>query len=215
MEEKIIIESKRYNVLKIFLISMIAVAILAVIMVLIWKTTVYDPAYDDFYRYYGKSEFTARENAMYNSLGLLFLIVILPVGTIFITMSIFCLVLKSMQIVVTDKHVYGKTYFGKSVDLPIDSISAVGSKWMKGITVSTSSGKISFLLIKNAQKIHAQIRKLLIERQENKNKVEINTVSMPVQTSAPEELKKYKELLDGGVITQEEYELKKKQILGI
>ena len=30
-----------------------------------------------------------------------------------------------------------------------------------------------------------------------------------------DELKKYKELLDAGVITQEEFDLKKKQLLGL
>ncbi len=35
------------------------------------------------------------------------------------------------------------------------------------------------------------------------------------QVSAADELKKFKELLDMGVITQEEFEAKKKQLLGI
>ena len=35
------------------------------------------------------------------------------------------------------------------------------------------------------------------------------------QTSGADELKKYKELLDNGVITQEEFDAKKKQILGL
>ncbi len=35
------------------------------------------------------------------------------------------------------------------------------------------------------------------------------------QTSAADELKKFKDLLDGGVITQEEFDAKKKQLLGL
>ena len=35
------------------------------------------------------------------------------------------------------------------------------------------------------------------------------------KNSSVEELKQYKELLDNGVITQEEFEAKKKQLLGI
>ena len=38
---------------------------------------------------------------------------------------IFFLILRKMQIVVTDKRTYGKTFFGRSVDLPMDSITAV------------------------------------------------------------------------------------------
>ena len=35
------------------------------------------------------------------------------------------------------------------------------------------------------------------------------------QTSPAEELKKFKELLDMGIITQEEFDAKKKQLLGL
>lgn len=35
------------------------------------------------------------------------------------------------------------------------------------------------------------------------------------QTSAADELKKFKELLDSGIITQEEFDAKKKQLLGL
>ena len=41
------------------------------------------------------------------------------------------------------------------------------------------------------------------------------SVQTPAQTSPADELKKYKELLDCGVITQEEFNAKKKQLLGL
>ena len=40
-------------------------------------------------------------------------------------------------------------------------------------------------------------------------------VSEKTQNSVPEELKRYKELLDSGVINQEEFDAKKKQLLGL
>lgn len=40
-------------------------------------------------------------------------------------------------------------------------------------------------------------------------------VSEKTQNSIPEELKKYKELLDNGIITQEDFDAKKKQLLGL
>ena len=43
---------------------------------------------------------------------------------------------------------------------------------------------------------------------------QINTLSGRQAISNAEELKKYKELLDAGVITQEEFDAKKKQLLG-
>lgn len=120
-----------------------------------------------------------------------------------------CWFVSKMQITVTNKRVCGKTYFGRSVDLPMDSISAVGVSWLKGITVSTSSGKVSFLLMEHSTEIHELLRQLLIDRQEQKWKSQNGGTF----TDNADELKKYKELLDSGVITQEEFEAKKKQLL--
>ena len=46
------------------------------------------------------------------------------------------------EIVITDKRAYGTTLFKKRIDLPVDSISAVGTSHPKGISISTSSGRI-------------------------------------------------------------------------
>ena len=73
------------------------------------------------------------------------------IGCVFLFGALFFLfsylIMRKMQITITDKRVCGKTYFGRSVDLPMDSVSAVGASWLKGIAVSTSSGKVSFLLM--------------------------------------------------------------------
>ena len=42
-----------------------------------------------------------------------------------------------------------------------------------------------------------------------------NTINVTAQQSNADELKKYKELLDLGIITQEEFDTKKKQLLGL
>ena len=47
------------------------------------------------------------------------------------------------------------------------------------------------------------------------NKPPVNTVSTTIATSGADEIKKYKELLDSGIITQEEFDAKKKQLLGL
>ena len=119
-----------------------------------------------------------------------------------------------MQITVTDKRVYGKTIFGRSVDLPIDSISAVGSGMFNKIVVATSSGIIKFFFIENSQAVREEILQLLMLRQDEK-KVEIKPIEPVAKISDADELKKYKELLDSGIITQEEFDIKKKQILGL
>ena len=116
------------------------------------------------------------------------------------------------EITVTDKRVYGKAIFGRRVDLPLDMISSVAMAAFNGIGVATSSGRIKFLLCKNKDEVFNAISGLLLERQQKasgKGAVEATAVSNA------EELKKYKELLDGGVITQEEFDAKKKQLLGL
>ena len=118
-----------------------------------------------------------------------------------------------MELVVSDKRVYGKAAFGKRVDLPNDSVSAISSKWPKGISVATSSGRISFLMVKNRDDIYQIVNDLLIKRQTNTNTAPVAT-STPAASNA-DEIKKYKELLDMGVISQEEFDAKKKQLLGL
>ena len=122
--------------------------------------------------------------------------------------------LHSYELTVTDKRIYGVVAWGKRVDLPVDSVSAISTiQLYKGIAVSTASGKISFLVIKNADAIYETLNELLIERQQAKNNVS-NTVN-PQKSDDVEQLKKFKDLLDSGVITQEEFDAKKKQLLGL
>ena len=114
--------------------------------------------------------------------------------------------------VVTNKRVYGIATFGKKVDLPFDKISAVSTMGIvNGISVSTSSGFIKFMFIKNAEEVYQTISKLLLERQKN-NKEEI---AVQNKKSTTEELREYKKLLEEDVITKAEFEKKKKELLKI
>ncbi len=122
--------------------------------------------------------------------------------------------LKSYEMVVTDKRVYGKVAWGKRVDLPLDSVSATSiNRMFNRVSVATSSGRISFLAVKNSAEIFEKVNTLLVERQKEKTK------SVPAQASpavsAADEIKKFKELLDMGIITQEEFDAKKKELLGL
>lgn len=169
----------------------------------------------DDYHYYDKwndithtySDCGSRDNPFANFFsGIAFF-----AGCFFLIFFPFFLLISKMQIIVTDKRVYGKTYFGRSVDLPIDSISAVGSSMFNGIAVATSSGKIKFLFIEESNVVREEILKLIIARQDEK-KIQ-NAQLKP--TNDIDEIKKYKELLDSGVITEEEFNQKKKQLLGL
>ncbi len=119
------------------------------------------------------------------------------------------------EIAVTNKRIYGKVAFGKRVDLPLDSVSAVAttSALTQGVSVSTSSGRITFLYLAKKDEIATKIRELLVERQ-GKNSA-ATTIKQEIPQSNADELKKYKELLDSGVISQEEFDNKKKQLLGL
>lgn len=135
----------------------------------------------------------------------------LPLSAILLAALLY-LWLSSYSLTVTDKRVYGKAAFGKRVDLPFDKVSAVGTSFLKGIDVGTSSGRIKFKLVKNQNEIHSVISKLLMNRQEVERATIMQTNEKP---NKADELKKFKELLDGGVITQEEFEQKKKQLLDL
>ena len=115
------------------------------------------------------------------------------------------------SLTITSKRVCGTASFGKRVDLPLDSVSAIGTSWLKGVVISSSSGRIAFLLIANRDEIYESINNLLISRQSSVSTQAIVKQEIPLTNA--DELKKYKELLDCGVITQEEFDAKKKQLL--
>ena len=118
------------------------------------------------------------------------------------------------ELTVTDKRVFGMGIFGKRIDLPLDSVSAIGSlSFFQGVSIATAAGSIKFFGIKNYKEIHNVLSKLIIERQEQKN--EEKPYQVVQNQSNADELRKYKDLLDNGIITQEEFDAKKKQLLGL
>lgn len=118
--------------------------------------------------------------------------------------------MNACSMTITNSRVIGKASFGKRVDLPTSQISAVGLGFCGMITVATSSGRIHFWLLANREDVHTELAKII-------SKVQIQDPAAnntPVQNDA-DELRKYKELLDDGIISQEEFEAKKKQILDL
>ena len=128
---------------------------------------------------------------------------------IYALLFIFATVSNSLYI--TNKRIYGKAIFGRRVDLPVDSISAVGSGLFKGITITSASGRISYLCLANRDEIHCAVSDLLA----NRNTTMTHSILPQIEKDEAEELRKYKKLLDDGIITQEEFEAKKKQLLGL
>ena len=118
---------------------------------------------------------------------------------------------------VTENNVKGKTLFGKEVVLPMYMISAYSTrKFLSTVTVATASGMTKFALLGNYVEIGKVLSQKINERQQNTETTQ-KTVVVPTAapTSTADELKKFKDLLDAGIITQEEFDEKKKQLLGL
>ena len=135
------------------------------------------------------------------------LIVTFPIGIIFLCIASG---IKNPKIAVTENAVIG-TYGSlakRDFHLPIDSINSVVTVGKgNSFQINTSSAKLNFNYIPNGKEIVDVINNLIQKRKNNGN--------ITVAVSNADELKKYKELLDAGVITQEEYDTKKKQLLGL
>lgn len=118
-------------------------------------------------------------------------------------------------ITVTDKRVIGKANFGKRVDLPLNQVSAVAQGMLSSIAVATSSGRIHFWCLANRNDVFEALSNLIGNYQVPKSDVSTAENTIVQQLSNADEIKKYKELLDSGVITQEEFDAKKEQLLGL
>lgn len=136
------------------------------------------------------------------------------IGVVFIVVSIaLYLYSRKCEICVTEKRVFGKAVFGKRVDIPVDSISAVSTIGiLKGISVASSAGAIKFLYLANVDEVHNALSRLIVERQEKQT---MTATKRETPQSNADELIKCKELLDKGIITQDEFDAKKKQLLGL
>ena len=240
MDEKVLIKSEKYNLKKVFIIILLISALVSLAL-LFWRYSNYAGSYDNYHETYlehqeagyckmagydrGETCFMCRDAQKYGnklSFGIgkmceYSFTITYSICPLVITSAILALLylwLHSYDLTVTDKRIYGKIAWGKRVDLPVDSISATATiPLLKGVSVSTSSGKISFLVIKNANEIYKIFSDLIIERQKETVKTPNNII---MQTSdEADKLKKYKDLLDSGVITQEEFDAKKKQLLGL
>lgn len=76
------------------------------------------------------------------------------------------------------------------------------------------SGMFSYAKANNyVKELYLEIKKVFDEYKSNESKTAI--ASKEANISVTDEIKKYKELLDMGAITQEEYEKKKKELLNL
>lgn len=215
MEEKELIKSKTSNVSKFTKICLIIFGVLLVTTVIyylanigncrVWESSYYGTMRHSFFNFIFEC-FCFSEGFL--------MTICVYVGPVLLIVGLLAYwMYHNTGLTVTNKRIYGISKFGKRVDLPVDSVSAVSLGMFKSLCVATSSGKIVFSLMSNRDEVHKCISNLIIERQE-KPQSQVNS-SSDTKGNNIEKIKQYKELLDTGVITQEEFDAKKKQLLGL
>lgn len=79
----------------------------------------------------------------------------------------------SYELFVTDQRIYGKVAWGKKINLPIDSVFSTTTTILSlsgAISISSSSGKINFYGIKNADAIYRVVKVLLTKKHQQQGK---------------------------------------------
>lgn len=147
-------------------------------------------------------------------------------GTIILLLIIFSAVFfpmlysfKHKSLTVTDKRIRG-TIGRKTVDLPLDSVSAVSIKnAVFGMTAtlafSTSSGVIKFRGLQNGNLVFSVAKDLINQRQSGFDSTVQEATNNQSNSNELSKIKELKDLLDIGAITQEEFDAKKKELLGL
>ena len=123
------------------------------------------------------------------------------------------------EITVTDNRIFGKLPHGKEVDIPLNQVTGLQSCSFDGVSVASIGNVSNFHCIENHEEVMKAISYLLA------NPPTANTASAQASNASTsgsssssneaEQLKRFKDLLDSGIITQEEFDAKKKEILGL
>lgn len=118
------------------------------------------------------------------------------------------------EITVTNEAISGKLPHGKEVYIPLNQITAVNRSSFNGVSITSIGNVSNFHCIENREEVMKAISYLLANPQQNAQPTQNG--SAPVANgSEAEQLKRLKDLLDAGVLTQEEFDAKKKHVLGL
>ena len=98
-----------------------------------------------------------------------------------------------------------------SLNIPIDSISSVSKGWKGSLCITCAGNKYDIMFVGNRDDFCSSLNELLSQR----TLQTMSEHSLKTSMSSYEEIEKLKRLLDNGVISQEEFEAKKKQLLGL
>ena len=203
MDEEVLIQGEFTKKNTLTIACLVLAAVCMVISIAIYDPfTNHDSIWDHGYLY------TALTFDFAEGIGVFFyLAIVLVIVAIF-----FWLLMSHCELTVSNMRVYGKAAFGKQIVLPYDEISSVGSCYPQGVFVATSSGVVRFWFLINQRAVYSTISDLLKKRQYGRTE----TIARDkISQNDIDELKKYKELLELGIITHEEFDSKKKHLLGL
>lgn len=116
------------------------------------------------------------------------------------------------EITVTNEAISGKLPHGKAVHIPLNQITAINRSSFNGVSITSIGNVSNFHCIENREEVMKAISYLLANPQQSSAQP---TQSASANGNEAEQLKRLKDLLDSGVLTQEEFDAKKKQILGL
>lgn len=120
------------------------------------------------------------------------------------------------EITVTNQMIMGKLPRGKEVSIPMNQITAINPSSFNGISISSIGNVSNFHCFENRDEVMKAISYLLANPQQATANATPTTVGAKIEsTGEAEQLKRLKELLDTGILTQAEFDVKKKQILGL
>ena len=130
----------------------------------------------------------------------------------FVNNNTVLVVLTQKRLLFVDK---GFLYGVRTTEIPLDMVNGVS--YSKGIflgEISVMNGAAA-VSIKNVTKDTVEIMSNAIKVCSDKYKKSLHSNSNSSSTSTADEILKLKELLDAGILTEEEFSAKKKQVLGI
>ena len=219
MDEKILIKSERdkrvKNILEKGPLVLFGIAVLMAILLAL----PHKEEYTSYSRYSGWStrtrEYLGWEHLFYFGDDTIYFIMFLLASLALlgaIVLGIMYLVNRKCELIITENNVKGKTLFGKEVVLPLYMVSAYSTrKFLSVVSVATASGITKFSLIENYKEIGEVLAQQINQRQRNTE----NNSNKSADSSSMDDLLKLKSLLDSGIITQEEFDAKKKSLLGL
>lgn len=132
---------------------------------------------------------------------------------VFIVIAILVYVFHYKQeLSVSESGITGKAAKGKEISFPFERIASVNKIAYGGLSIQTTGQEnIKYRFLKNQAEMIESISSNIAKMQ----MTQAHSIADKNSNSAADELKKYKDLLDNGTILQEEFDAKKKQLLGL